>query len=281
MITAPYDKVKSNLWVVIMLTYDVKRWIIARETGKNGYVHWQVRLQISGDFNQFFDWIRGVTEGNVHVEQSQMWTDYERKEAHFYTSEDTARIRNQRFGKPRWYQKRILEALQKTKDREIVCWVDRDGNMGKSWLCSHLWETGKAHVMNPTLNASRMIADACSMLEHDYRPIMVINIPRTWKWTDDLMVTIETLKDGLISDPRYGNTTINRDIKILVLTNTNPKQSKLSADRWVIASLIKTDCSDEPIEVCIDDYVGTTYYDKIGFDDFIPKEENVLPKRTL
>lgn len=284
MMTAPYERISPILWVDMLREpkFDIKRWIVAKETGKGGYVHWQIRVQVSGsDFDQFFKWFFDRTEGIVHVEKSEIWTDYERKEGHFYTSEDTARIRNQRFGNPRWYQERILKALEETNDREIVCWVDHQGNMGKSWLCSHLWETGRAHVMNPTLNASRMIADACSMLEKDYRPIMVINIPRTWKWTDDLMVTIETLKDGLISDPRYGNTTINRDIKILILTNASPKLNKLSNDRWVIASLITTDCMDEPIEVSIDDHVGTRYYDKNGFDDFIPKEEIVSPRRTL
>lgn len=228
MMTAPYEKVKCTLWVAILRKYDVKKWIIAKETGKQGYAHWQVRMQISGDYDQFFKWVQLVTDMRVHIEQSQTWTDYERKEGHFYTSEDTARIRNQRFGKPRWYQQVVIDTLYRTNDREIVCWVDEVGNRGKSWLASHLWETGRAHVLNPTLNASRMIADACSMLTKQYRPIMVINIPRTWKWTDDLMVTIETLKDGLISDPRYENTTINRDVMILVMTNSEPKLNKLS-----------------------------------------------------
>lgn len=189
---------------------------------------------MSGDYDQFFDWSLTVTGGKVHVEESKAWSEYEKKEGCYLTSEDTPRIWLQRFGTPRWYQKAVIEAVRNTGDREIVVWYDPKGNLGKSWVCSHLYETGQAKVLNPMGTARALVQDVCSMYINGGPEILVINIPRTWKWTDDLLVAIETIKDGLLSDPRYSNTTINRDLKILVTTNEMPKFDKLSADRWEV-----------------------------------------------
>lgn len=230
----PYDRIKPMLWVDMLRTFDVKRWTIAKETGKGGYMHWQIRIACSGKYEDWFTWMQKNSEGLLHMEESQSWSDYERKEGHYYTSEDTARIRKQRFGKLRWYQKAVLNVVRATNDREVVVWYDGIGNQGKSWLCSHLYETGQANILNPMGEARKLVQDVCSMYVNGGPDILVINIPRTWKWTKDLLVAIETIKDGLLSDPRYSNTTINRDLKLLICTNEKPHFDSLSADRWVL-----------------------------------------------
>lgn len=237
MCVGPYEGENAVDWsyfVRMREKFDLKRWTIAIETGRGGYRHWQVRIASSGKYQDFFDWSEEQTGGHMHVEESKGWSDYERKEGCYITSEDTDRIFCQRFGTPRWYQKAVLQAVRDTNDREIVVWYDPAGNVGKSWLCSHLFETGQANVLNPMGEARKLVQDVCSMYVEGGPEILVINIPRTWKWTKDLLVAIETIKDGLLSDPRYSNTTINRDLKVLVCTNDMPKLDGLSADRWTI-----------------------------------------------
>ncbi|ADB24797.1 putative replicase protein [Chimpanzee associated porprismacovirus 1] len=149
---------------------------------------------------------------------------------------------NSEFGKMRWNQEGALEALQRTNDREIVVWYDQDGNMGKSWLCGHLYETGKAYYIPPYISTIQsMIQTVASLVLQDReagyppRPLIVIDIPRSWKWSTELYTAIEAIKDGLIMDPRYGARPVNiHGTKVIVLTNTKPKLDKLSEDRWVL-----------------------------------------------
>lgn len=81
-----------------------------------------------------------------------------------------------------------------------------------------------------------MIQDiANDFICHGWRPIIAIDLPRTWKWTTDLYCAIERLKDGLLKDTRYNAKTIHiRGVKVLVTTNTFPKLDRLSEDRWII-----------------------------------------------
>lgn len=140
-----------------------------------------------------------------------------------------------RFGKPDKHQQAVLDKLDKTNDRQIVVWITESGGWGKSWIAGHLWEIGKAHVCQSCDTVKGMVQDIASdYIKHGYRPYIVIDIPRTWKWTKDLYCAIERIKDGLIKDTRYDSKTINiRGVKILVLTNEEPKFDKLSEDRWV------------------------------------------------
>ena len=214
---------------------DCKKWIIAKEKGKGGYEHWQIRVETSND--TFFDWVK-IHIPQAHIEQStQDWTDeYERKEGKFWKFDDTKEVLIQRFGKLRGTQKRVIKAVDATNDREVVIWYDQVGEIGKSWLIGHLWETGKAHVVQSQDTVKGMVQDIASdYINHGWRPYIVIDLPRTWKWTTDLYCAIERIKDGLIKDTRYGVKTINiRGVKILVCANALPKLDKLSKDRWVI-----------------------------------------------
>jgi len=84
----------------------------------------------------------------------------------------------------------------------------------------------------------QMMASLAIQDREDGRPprrYVVIDIPRTWKWSKDLYCAIETIKDGLIVDPRYSARPINiRGVKVLVLSNDRPSLDKLSVDRWVV-----------------------------------------------
>ena len=214
--------------------YDIKKWVIGAEQTLRGYKHWQIR----------FSWRRTAQEATIalqnygfiaHTEEASDVFDYERKEGKFWASTDTKEIRQVRFGKMRPQQWYVWGCLQLQGIREITVWLDPIGCKGKTWLQLHLWETGQAHVLLPNGTSKNLIQDVASKYNKQYRPYLVIDIPRTWEWTDEILYTIEKIKDGLISDTRYSATDIDiRGVKILVLTNQQPPIEKLSEDRWDI-----------------------------------------------
>ena len=236
MLTIPRSTPKRALRIMIDKN-DCKKWIIGRETGKNGYKHWQIRLESSNP--DFFEWIKKNIP-TAHVEKAKRGVDeciYETKEGQYWTSADRVETLSQRFGTMRPNQKRALQALQASNDRQVVVWYDEGGNVGKSWFTGHLWETGKAYVVPPTIDTVKGIMQWVASCYHEggWRPYVIIDIPRSWKWSEQLYVTIESIKDGLVYDTRYSSRMINiRGVKVMVMTNTMPKLDKLSKDRWAI-----------------------------------------------
>nr|QBP37159.1 replication associated protein [Porcine associated porprismacovirus] len=237
MLTVPRRKTARE-WMGIykwLRDNDVHKWTVAMETGSNGYDHWQIRFQVGKTFKQ----LKKEWGPKAHIEEASDTWDYERKSGMFFSSTDTPEVRKCRFGKLNWRQEAVVRAVQATNDREIVVWYDPDGNKGKSWLLGHLYETGQAWVVQAQDTVKGIIQDVASeYINHGWRPIVVIDIPRTWKWTSDLYVAIERIKDGLIKDPRYSSKTVHiRGVKVLITCNTMPKLDKLSTDRWVIVDL--------------------------------------------
>lgn len=247
----------GQLWDLMhfMIKYDVHKWIIAKETGNNGYKHWQVRLYTSipgfpprkGESVQLN--ANGVRERSLkehwpmaHIEESSGETMYERKEGEFYTSEDTLEILKTRFGELREWQKEAVEIIMGQNDREVDIFYDPDGKSGKSFLVNHLYETGKALYINPfNCNITKVQQDICSAFEKRRYDIICIDIPRTQKWTADHYIVLEALKDGLVADPRYNYTNMNiRGAKIAVFCNTKPNQKNLTDDRMRVHELVHT-----------------------------------------
>lgn len=213
---------------------DCKKWIIAQEVGKNGLRHYQCRLVSSND--DFFDWCK-THIAIAHLEKAETDKfDYERKDGRFWTDRDTVEIRKTRFGTPTEQQKTYLKWLRIQSVREIDVWYDPKGQKGKSWLANHLYETGKAHYVPPYLTTVQaIIQTAASLYIKEWRPIIIIDLPRSMKWSEELYVAVEAIKDGLIMDPRYSANTVNiRGVKVLVMTNNKVVPKKLSVDRWRI-----------------------------------------------
>lgn len=234
MVTLPRTRTyaEGNAIFRVMRAYDIKRWVVGAEEGANGYKHWQIRMEWRGSFEE----LKVIMGQKAHIEEaSDTWT-YEAKEGCYWTSKDRKENRQQRFGKFRYSQERIYEALQETNDREVVLWYDERGCCGKSWFTRALWERGQAYFTVADSSAKTLIQDIASeYVKNGWRPIVCIDIPRAAKWTPDLYEAIERIKDGLIKDPRYSASSINiSGVKVLICTNTMPKLDKLSWDRWVI-----------------------------------------------
>lgn len=237
MLTIPdYPWVKKGLKAFIEHN-DIHKWIIAKETGKGGYKHYQVRLTTGASFESLKQ-----AFPQAHIEKASEDFSYERKEGNFWSSEDTNAVRKCRYGRLDSNQKRILNRVRHGNDRCISTVYDPRGSLGKSFLCRHLYERGMAFYCPPTIDSVKGIIQ---FIASGYRKedIIIIDIPRSWKWSEQLYAGVEAIKDGLIYDTRYSAKI--RDIwgvKVLVLTNTMPKLDKLSKDRWDII-----DTTDWPI----------------------------------
>jgi len=227
MLTIPRTVSKKAIRTCVLK--GVKKYVWGWETGKDGYKHYQIRVQASED--SYFTRVHTMIP-QAHIEKCSDTWEYERKEGHYITSEDTVDIRKIRFGKLTDAQKRVLKALRSQNDRQVDVYYDPKGNHGKTWLTVHLWETGQALVVpRASTTAEKLSAYVCSAWAGE--PIIIIDIPRASKPTTALYETIEEVKDGLVFDHRYSGRSRNiRGTKVIVFTNTKLNLKALSGDRW-------------------------------------------------
>lgn len=207
--------------------------------GRNGYRHWQIRLETSN--HHFFEWCQ-VNLPTAHVEEaSAEGGDYERKSGDFISSNDTPQIRSVRFGVLRPAQKKILEEVNDQGDREIDVYLDPNGNHGKTWLSIYLFERGRGLVVpRASTTAEKLSAYVCSA--YNGEEYIIIDIPRSRKLTPELYEALEELKDGLVYDHRYhGQCRDIRGAKLIVFTNTELDTKKLSHDRWRLHGIPRAD----------------------------------------
>nr|QNH86219.1 replication associated protein [Eastern chimpanzee porprismacovirus 6] len=229
MLTMKANGTNKFLITKFILDNDLHKWIVGKECGRNGYKHYQVRLRCPHEWEE----LRNFFGGEAHIEECSDTWDYEAKGGKYLSSEDWGLRRKQRFMPLRQVQNEALVCLESTNDREVMVWYDQEGNKGKSWLSNHLWETGQAYVVDSDKAETIKKDIASEYIEHGWRPIVIIDLPRTAKWTPDLYYAIERIKDGLLKDPRYNSKTVNiHGVKVMVMCNTPPKLDKLSADRW-------------------------------------------------
>lgn len=237
--TMPYRSSKTGQynahWIRrIFEIYDVKDWVVALETGKRGYKHYQIRFDISGDYKSFFQRVHEAVP-ELHLEEASNGpfdNDYERKEGFFVSSRDTDEILRVRFNRLNPVQRDILQIVDSQNDRQVDVWLDPRGNHGKSWMSIHLWERGQALVVpRYAVTPEKLSGFVCSAYKGE--PYIIIDIPRAGKPSKGLYEEIESLKDGLVFDTRYHGRTRNvRGAKIIIFTNTPLDKNALSHDRW-------------------------------------------------
>lgn len=212
---------------------DSHKWLVGYETGKGGYKHIQARFNVSMGKDDAFLCLKMLIP-QAHLEEcSDVW-DYEAKGGVFVSSDDTKEMRQTRFGVPNFQQRCWLAECHNNNDREVTVVYDPAGSHGKSWLCNHLFETRTGFIVPPTIDT---VKGMMQWIASGYKgeTYLVIDIPRTLKWSDELYIAIESIKDGLVYDTRYNARMRNiRGVKVLIFTNTRPRIDALSKDRWVI-----------------------------------------------
>ncbi|QDH43742.1 replication associated protein [Panthera leo smacovirus 1] len=232
MITLPWNAASKKMINMYLTRNDIHDWTVGYELGRDGYRHIHIRLNARDTFTDLQRFFTGC-----HIEEATSDDDwYEHKDGHFVSSKDTVDVRRCRFGRLRDNQLRILNKLDEQNDRGVLVWVDFKGGIGKSYFCRWLTERNQAYYVPPTVNDSKQIIQyVCS--GYKGQRYIVIDIPRSAKWTESLYCGIESIKDGLVYDTRYSAKI--RDIwgvKILVLTNGLPRLDALSKDRWTFCN---------------------------------------------
>lgn len=244
MMTVPRKYIKNGRkWLEYFNANDCHKWVIALEHGKGGLTHWQVRFKVRGcetkqGREQFMNWWK-LNCPQAHIEFTENWCDYERKEGNFVSSDDNASILSVRFGTLRPEQREILHMVSTANDRQIDCYLDKYGNRGKTWLSIHLYERGLALLVPRYCGSAREISNfICSA--YNGQEYIIIDIPRASKIKPELYEALEEIKDGVVSDPRYSGKTRNiRGCKLIVFTNTKLNEKRLSYDRWRLHGVIK------------------------------------------
>lgn len=142
---------------------------------------------------------------------------------------------------PRPWQATVLQRLTAQTSRQVTWCVDVTGGSGKTDLANHLEATENAFVVTNGKMADISFA-------YDYQTTVVFDWPRD---VEDRVPygLIEMFKNGRIFSGKYKSASKRfPPPKVLVLTNFEPEQSKLSADRW---DIIRLEYSDQ--EWCIND----------------------------
>ena len=229
MITAPKKKFPKKIWRLLIAKYDIHTGCIARERGQSGYEHWQQRIRVADSNANSF--LVQMHELGAHIEKTDGDNNYERKTGQYITIGEQAEIRHVRFGLLCIWQKMCLDVLRHQNVRTVTVVVDHRGGVGKSYLANYLFERVRALYICPlSKNIQQDVASAWNG-----ERIIVIDIPRSYKWTKELCVGLEMIKDGLVADCRYNYKVRNvRGCKVLVLTNYEPNRAWLSEDRWQI-----------------------------------------------
>lgn len=236
MMTAPWTNATRKMWKMMISALDVHKWILGHERGKDGYEHLQARLRVSKGKEEAFTAVKQFFP-QAHIEEASDTWEYEAKEGRYRTSWDTRAIVRTRYMPMRIHQREWMERIMAGGDRTVSVIYDKNGNHGKSWMVNHLFEQHRAYYVPPTVSSVKDMIQWVSS-GYDGQPIILIDIPRTWSWSDDLVCAIETIKDGLVYDTRYHAQFRNiRGVKVAVMCNTKPKLGKLSVDRWDIITV--------------------------------------------
>ena len=99
MVTAPRSKIKKREIEIMIRKNDCKKWVIGRERGKEGYEHWQIRVESSNQ--EFFEWCKAYIP-SAHVEKAEHGVDeclYEHKEGQHVSYADRPQTLQQRYGR--------------------------------------------------------------------------------------------------------------------------------------------------------------------------------------
>lgn len=230
LMVAPRDRTHKKEIYRMMEELDAKQWIIARETGRTGYKHWQCRFNLSGDLREW------VERNNLpwHVEDANEVWDYEQKGGDYWCSWDTLESRKLRNTRLRRDQMHLLRSIDSQNDRMVTIWIDPKGGMGKTR--AFLLGVIRGEVLPVPasgITATKLSGWIKSAWKH--QPIIWIDIPRAHKLDADLWKAIEEAK-GIVYDWRYTSSWIvTYGVKVLVTTNSELDEKNLaclSADRW-------------------------------------------------
>merc|ERR1712082_18419 len=143
----------------------------------------------------------------------------------------------------RGWQKDLRQYLDKPCDRKVIWVVGKEGNEGKSFFQENIREEfGPSRVFTLELsensqNTFHIMGKTCSKLTD----IFLFNVVRSEYLDTEQYRILECIKDRKAVNGKYNSQKLKfkKPDVLMVFSNREPDQNKLSKDRWVILKISK------------------------------------------
>lgn len=304
-ITVKESEGKSKDDIIRILWLLGKKWAFQKEKGKEGYIHWQIRVSlivkqrkfaVIKTFHEYWpschvSLTSDKNKGNmfyVTKEESRLegpWTDkseLKSKVVPIIKEElpiDVQMIKNL------WpWQENLLKISEENKmDFRTVNWVwDEVGKKGKSLFAKWLFCNRKGHEIMLGGGFRDMMRYAYQVESNWHVPIWIADMPREFinlmgkKEKAGYISALEMLKKGYCYDDRYFLKEIAFDPpQIWLFGNWKPDKGSLSHDRWRLWKLIGS--MDDPQNIKL---IPVTWEDFEEPEDTPQKVKIILNKVT-
>lgn len=218
----------------------IKKYIFQEETGEKGTKHLQGYIEFKSKVRPS----SVIKNKNYHWEKTR-----DIKKSIEYCSKEETRTgkiyTNIKIEKPlrlitklyKWQQKIIDEIKEDANDRNIIVYVDKEGNKGKTQLCKLLCAKHDALCVSGKSNDIKYAIVKYKELNGIYPTIILLDIPRT---NIDYInyEAIEKVKDGLFFCGKYESCqVIMNSPHVYLFMNEEPDTHAMTADRWIIRKL--------------------------------------------
>lgn len=140
-----------------------------------------------------------------------------------------------RVGTPRFWQSELSrELLEPANDRSVIFYVDPVGNTGKSWFIDWFFST---HPDKTQIMMTGKYADLAYVIDPS-KNIVLFDVPRGGMEHLSYRL-IESLKNRRVLSTKYAAQWkfFHENVHVVVFTNEDPIENRLSDDRMIIRSL--------------------------------------------
>lgn len=209
-----------------------KEFVFQTEKSESGYIHYQGVLSLIKK-ERLAPLKNNLGYNTIHLERCQNWHASKR-----YCSKPESRIDGPWTDKMAplkiisklypWQEELKDILLSEPNDRTIYWIYEHVGNRGKSAFCKYMVVKHGATYVRSGKNAD------ISYALPDHPTMVLIDIPRSKNQHVNFDI-IEQIKDGMVFSPKYESKTKMFDPPhIMVFSNEEPDEEKMSKDRWVI-----------------------------------------------
>lgn len=260
--TISEEKVTDSALVVAKgLRQIAKKWVFQREVGKTGYKHFQVRCSLHkkkrpGEAAALIQrsLLKGASEMKPTSTNGSRTFDYvmklDTRVEGPWTDEDPnpEEMDDELKCPPNKMQKWVIEVLlpEKPHPRGIIVLVNPNGHAGKTWLMKWL----KFHRLGVVVEHLLKREDiSASIQDRPLSRLYICNLPKAQNIKPAQMrefwAGMEGIKDGYCADKRHHFAeSIFKTPHVIVCTNMYPDRSMLSADRWLIYTIERSEHFD-------------------------------------
>lgn len=224
---------------------NAKSWILGYEVGEEGTPHIQGYMYFENA--RTFESIKKAIP-RAHIEKAKGSTEdnfkYCSKDGKYDASESiNPRLDrlNKLYSNVTWrdWQQDIINIIEGPIDPRKIYWFwDKNGNIGKSYLCKYLYLKYNAIIASGKKNdVFNQIKTWLETNKNEMPSLVILDIPRT-NLEYISYDCIEQIKNGLLYSGKYEGGICEFDTPhIVCFANEEPQYNKMSKDRWAVKNL--------------------------------------------